>query len=82
VNGALILLAIGIILLLFAWYLWRKGDPNQPFWIALLETLSDIFLELVFTSYRTWALFLWLIGFVMVLLGIFALYKNATLLIS
>lgn len=73
-NMAIILFITGLILMLLGVYFWRKGDPDQPFWAAILETITDIFLELVLTSYRTWALILWLIGFVMVFLGCFSFF--------
>ncbi|MDQ0115140.1 uncharacterized membrane protein YjjP (DUF1212 family) [Paenibacillus harenae] len=73
-NTAIILFITGLILMLLGVYFWRKGDPDKPFWAAILETITDMFLELVFTSYRTWALILWLIGFVMVFLGCFSFF--------
>lgn len=75
-NTAIILFITGLIMMLLGVYFWRKGDPDQSLWAAFLETITDIFLELVFTSYRTWALILWLIGFVMALLGCISFSMN------
>lgn len=65
---------LGIFLILVAWYLWKTGDSKQSFWEVLTDLLGDIiFYEGIAPfSYRAWAVLLWLIGFVILIIVILA----------
>ncbi len=66
--GAVISILLGV-------YLWKKGDPKEPFWLAFLDVIGDL-LTLnfpVFFTYRAWAVFLWLIGFGILIIAIVGL---------
>lgn len=71
---AIIFLVGAILLILFGVYLWRKGDPKQSFLEALVNVVGDIFSFqwIVSFSYRVWAVFLWLIGFGILIAAILA----------
>jgi hypothetical protein len=73
VQGIIILI-IGVLLFLFAWYILKKGNA-ESIWITLLEAIHDVFFDLVFTNTRIWALLIGLVGFVMILFGTISLYK-------
>jgi hypothetical protein len=62
--------------------LWKKGDAKERFWQSVLEVIGDLLIWNlpVFSTFRAWAVFLWFIGFLMLLLGIFVFYKNTALL--
>lgn len=65
---------IGIILILLASYLWKKGDPKVPFWEVLTDIVFDIMSIQLFNlfSSRTWAVLLWLIGFAILIVVVTA----------
>jgi hypothetical protein len=70
VNPYPILFAI--LLILLGVYLWRIGNKKESFWEALFELIGDILIFdfPVFSTFRAWALFLWLIGFGVLILDI------------
>ncbi|MDG0058286.1 hypothetical protein [Priestia sp. P5] len=70
----MILLAVAILLILLGIYLWTKGDSREPFWEALSKVMGNILVWNlpVFTTFRAWSVFLWLIG-----IGIFMIFMWA-----
>ncbi|MFF5395878.1 hypothetical protein ACFY5J_00595 [Peribacillus butanolivorans] len=70
----IIFFLLGIILILLASYLWKKGDPKVPFWEVLTDFLFDIMSIQLFNlfSSRTWAVLLWLIGFAILIVVVIA----------
>jgi len=74
----IILLLVAILLILFGVYLWKKGDPEESFWEALVDVVGDIFSFqwIISFSYRVWAVFLWLIGFGILIAFLFATISN------
>ncbi|MGG1675240.1 hypothetical protein ACIFOT_05730 [Neobacillus sp. NRS-1170] len=73
-TGALILIAFGFFFLLLGWIFWGMDeDTGKPFWVALLETLTDIFSDFLLASYRTVALIFWTIGLLVVVLGLISI---------
>ncbi len=74
----MILLLVAVLLILFGVYLWKKGDSKQSFLDALVNVVSDIFSFqwIVSFSYRVWAVFLWLIGFGILITFLFATISN------
>lgn len=69
-TGALIVISFGLFFFLLGWIFWSMEETRETFWIALLETIADIFSDFHLSSYRTVALILWLTGFLTVILGI------------
>jgi len=72
----MVLLAIAILSILLGIYLWKKGNSKEPFWAALFDVIGNILVwDLpVFLTFRAWSVFLWLIGF-----GIFIIFIWATI---
>ncbi|WP_047154718.1 hypothetical protein [Aneurinibacillus tyrosinisolvens] len=66
-GGAILSIILGV-------YLWRKGDPKESFWEALMDVIIDFFtLQLpAFFTFRAWAVFLCLIGFGVLIIAIVA----------
>ncbi|MGG3466885.1 hypothetical protein ABES02_05005 [Neobacillus pocheonensis] len=77
--GVLIVFLFGLFFFLLGWIFWGMGENGETFWVALLETLADIFSEFLFASYRTVALIFWVMGFLFVVLGLITL-KNPEIL--
>ncbi|WP_349408519.1 hypothetical protein [Pseudalkalibacillus sp. SCS-8] len=61
---------LATLFLLIGTYLWKKGNKKEPFWDSLFEVIGNLFVwELpVFFTLRAWAVILWLIGFILILL--------------
>lgn len=72
-NGIIFFL-IAVVLLLIGTYLWKKGNKKEPFWESLFEVIGNIFVwELpVFFTLRAWAVFLWLIGIILLIIILIA----------
>ena len=68
-NGIIVVLK-AIVLLLVGNYLWKKGNKKEPFWESLSEVIGNIIVwELpVFFTLRAWAVFLWLIGIILLII--------------
>lgn len=66
------ILSGAVLAILLGMYLWKKGDKKEPFWQALFDVIFDFFtLEFpVFFSFRAWAVFLWIIGFGILIMAI------------
>jgi len=62
------------VLILVGIYLWKKGDSKESFWQALFDVIGDIvvFEMPIFSSFRAWSVFLWVIGIVIFIILIFA----------
>jgi hypothetical protein len=75
---AIIVLLIGILLILFGRFLWKKGDLKEPVWEALLNVIGDIltFQLPIFSTFRAWAVFSWLIGFGILIIAIASLIRK------
>ncbi|MFB9759357.1 hypothetical protein [Ectobacillus funiculus] len=71
-HGALILFILSFLCFLVGWLFWDMDDTVQPFWVSLLDALSDIFMDFV-PGVRSVALILWFIGLIFLLFGIGAL---------
>lgn len=76
-NGIIVVL-IAVILLLIGTYFWKKGNKKEPFWESLFEVIGNIFVwELpVFFTLRAWAVFLWLIGTILLIIFLIAKISN------
>jgi hypothetical protein len=76
-NGIIILL-VAIFLILFGTYLWKKGNFKEPFWESLYDVIENVFLWNlpVFLTSRTWAVFLWLIGIILLIIFLIAKISN------
>ncbi|MDC7724349.1 hypothetical protein PNF31_26860 [Priestia megaterium] len=74
----MVLLAVAILLILLGIYLWTKGSSKEPFWEALFNVIGNILVwDLpVFTTFRAWSVFLWLIGFGTFIIFIWATISN------
>lgn len=74
----MILLTIAILSILLGIYLWRKGNPKEPFWWALLDVIGNILVWNlpVFLTFRAWSVFLWLVGFGILIIFIWATISN------
>jgi hypothetical protein len=70
IGGAIILVLLGV-------FLWKKGNQQERFLEALIDVIFDFFtLQLpVFFSFRAWAVFLWLIGFVILIVEVISIVK-------
>jgi len=69
-----ILFTTAVVLILVGIYLWKKGDSKESFWQALFDVIGDIvvFEMPIFSSFRAWSVFLWVIGIVIFIILIFA----------
>jgi hypothetical protein len=58
--------------------MWRKGNSKEPFWQALFDVIGNILLWHlpIFLTFRAWAVFLWLIGFVILIAFLLAIISN------
>jgi hypothetical protein len=76
-NRSIVLL-IAVVLLLIGTYLWKKGNKKEPFWESLFEVIGNIFVwELpVFFTLKAWAVFLWLIGIILLIILLIANISN------
>jgi hypothetical protein len=76
-NGIIVLL-VAIFLILFGTYLWKKGNSKEPFWESLYDVIENVFLWNlpVFLTSRTWAVFLWLIGIILLIIFLSAKISN------
>ena len=76
-NGIIVLL-VAIFLILFGTYLWKKGNSKEPFWESLYDVIENVFLWNlpVFLTSRTWAVFLWLIGIILLIILLIAKISN------
>ena len=76
-NGIIVLL-VAIFLILCGTYLWKKGNSKEPFWESLYDVIENVFLWnlSVFLTSRTWAVFLWLIGFILLIIFLIAKIRN------
>jgi len=76
-NGIIVLL-VAIFLILCGTYLWKKGNSKEPFWESLYDVIENVFLWNlpVFLTSRTWAVFLWLIGFILLIIFLIAKISN------
>ena len=76
-NGIIVLL-VAIFLILFGTYLWKKGNSKEPFWESLYDVIENVFLWNlpVFLTSRTWAVFLWLIGIILLIIFLIAKISN------
>jgi hypothetical protein len=76
-NG-IIFFSIAVVLLIIGTYLWKKGNKKEPFWESLFEVIGNIFVwELpVFFTLRAWAVFLWLIGIILLIIILIAKISN------
>ncbi|MGG0582643.1 hypothetical protein ABE017_26435 [Priestia aryabhattai] len=68
-----ILFTTAVVLILVGIYLWKKGDSKESFWQALFDVVGDIvvFEMPIFSSFRAWSIFLWVIGIVIFIILIF-----------
>ena len=76
-NGIIVLL-VAVFLILFGTYLWKKGNSKEPFWESLYDVIENVFLWNlpVFLTFRTWAVFLWLIGIILLLIFLISKISN------
>ena len=77
-NGIIVFLIV-VVLLLIGTYLWKKGNKKEPFWESLFEVIGNIFVwELpVFFTLKAWAVFLWLIGIILLIFLLIAKIGNS-----
>jgi len=68
----MLLFAVAILSILLGLYLWKKGNTKESFWEALFGVVEDILVwDLpVFLTFRSWSLFLWLIGICILIISI------------
>ena len=68
------LFILASLLILFGIYFWKKGNSKEPFWESLLDVLENIVVWNlpVFFTYRTWAVFMWLIGIILLIVLLIA----------
>lgn len=74
IGGAIFLILLGV-------FFWKKGDPKEPFWEALLNVIGDLLVwELpIFFTYRAWAVFSWFIGFgILIIATVVIVMRNIT----
>ena len=71
-SEVMILFVVAILLILLGIYLWRKGNTKESFWEALFDVVGDILVwDLpVFSTFRAWSLFFWLIGICILIVSI------------
>jgi hypothetical protein len=76
-NGIIVFLIV-VVLLLIGTYLWKKGKKKEPFWESLFEVIGNIFVwEIpVFFTLKAWAVFLWLIGIILLIILLIAKISN------
>lgn len=76
----IIVFLIVVVLLLIGTYLWKKGNKKEPFWESLFEIIGNIFVwELpVFFTLKAWAVFLWLIGIILLIILLIAKISNCS----
>jgi hypothetical protein len=76
-NGIIVFLIV-VVLLLIGTYLWKKGKKKEPFWESLFEVIGNIFVwEIpVFFPLKAWAVFLWLIGIILLIILLIAKISN------
>jgi len=60
----ILLYAVAILSIVSGIYLWKKGNTEESFWEAFFGVIGDILVWNlpVFSTFRAWSLFLWLIG--------------------
>jgi len=70
--GIILLYAVAILSILSGLYLWKKGNKEESFWEALFGVIGDILVWNlpVFSTFRAWSLFLWLIGICVFIISI------------
>ncbi|MET3689687.1 NADH:ubiquinone oxidoreductase subunit 6 (subunit J) [Priestia megaterium] len=73
-NKRIIFFLIGILLISFAWYLWKRRDTKESFWQVLTDLLGDIifFQWVAPLSIQAWSVLLGLIGFIVLVITIVA----------
>jgi len=77
----ILILVAGIILIIIGVYFWKKGNPRDSFFKALISLIGDFIafeLPIIFAGLRSWAILLWILGFVLVVISTFSIYKNIT----
>jgi hypothetical protein len=76
-NGIIVVL-VAIFLIFLGTYLWKKGNSKEPFWESLYGVIENIFLWNfpVFLNFRAWAVFLWLIGIILLIIFLIAKISN------
>ena len=76
-NGIIVVL-IAVVLILIGTYLWKKGNKKEPFLESLFEVIGNIFVWQLpaFFTLRAWAVFLWLIGIILLLIFLIAKISN------
>ncbi|WP_078410744.1 hypothetical protein [Priestia abyssalis] len=74
----MILLLVAILSILLGIYLWRRGNSKEPFWQALFDVIGNIIVRHlpIFLTFRAWAVFLWLVGFFILIAFLFATISN------
>lgn len=72
-KSAIITFLIGLTMILVARAFWIRGNPEETLFRAIITFILDLILLEVsvfwgfFSSYRSWAIFLTLLGFVLML---------------
>jgi len=61
---------IGIVLIIIGWILWEKGDPKESLVLAIISWIVDIFTGQFASSMRTWAMLLYISGFIAIIIGL------------
>ncbi|MEH7419583.1 hypothetical protein V7266_30590 [Neobacillus drentensis] len=77
-HGAFIFFLLGFLSILIGWIIfWQMDDSDEPFWLIFLEALSDI---VNFNpNFLIIGLLFWVLGFLLVLLGIGTSFNPAIL---
>jgi len=73
VSGFVALL-VGLLLLLIAGWLWKKGAPEEPLWQSFVEAVIDVFTLQFFSTFKSSALVLYLAGSIVILFSILYLF--------
>lgn len=68
--GGLLALSIGLVLVLIARILWKKGNSDEPLRQSLLEAIVDVVTLQFFSTFRSSALVLYFIGLIIILLSV------------
>lgn len=61
---------IGIVLILVGWILWKRGNNEETLLLAIVSSVVDIFTGQFASSMRTFAILLYLIGVIAIIIGL------------
>ncbi len=74
-SKMLLIALLGLALMVLARFLWKKGNPEEKLWMAILGSIIDIITFQFASSIRTLAVLLYLIGFLII---VFSLLRIVT----